>query len=222
MGVDVSGIHILLAFKFRSSANPIAVSRVRRCISEDPFVNKIWDLASCPFDLIAEASVTNDEKLGNGLSNLHAVFPGVVSDFQTFLVCAEQVTAEHSIWLSCEGGGVERVPFDAIEKVEADRDYMHIFANGRQWLQHSTLKQLADDIPGLMQINRSTLVRPNSIVRLQNEGGHWVATLSDRSQYRVTATYMKAVQNLLEDSSKKPEQSSKSFQLRRLEDTNLS
>lgn len=93
-------------------------------------------------------------------------------------------------------GELVRVAADSIERVEAERDYMRLFANGRSYLIHETIGALEQRMdPALfMRVHRSAIIRRDRIARLGHDGqGNWTAELDDGTPVRIGRTYLASV-----------------------------
>lgn len=93
-------------------------------------------------------------------------------------------------------GELVRVAADSIERVEAERDYMRLFANGRSYLIHETIGALEQRMdPALfLRVHRSAIIRRDRIARLGHDGqGNWTAELEDGTPVRIGRTYLASV-----------------------------
>ncbi len=80
-----------------------------------------------------------------------------------------------------------------IQKIEAERDYMRLFVDGRSYLLHETITGLEGrlDPDHFIRLHRSVIVRKDRIVRLGHDGaGAWHADLVDGDSVRIGRTYL--------------------------------
>jgi DNA-binding LytR/AlgR family response regulator len=92
-----------------------------------------------------------------------------------------------------------RIAAHDIEHIEAERDYMRLFVDGRSYLLHQTISALEARLnPGHFQrIHRSHIVRRDRISGLRHEGGGvWHAMLSDGQSLRIGRKYLVDVKRL--------------------------
>lgn len=102
-------------------------------------------------------------------------------------------------WVKTKGGHV-RVPLNLILSIQAERDYVRVFANGESYLLHESLASIDQrlDPREFLRIHRSAIVRLDRIVRLRTAPfGALVAVLEDGCEIRVGRTYAKKVRELL-------------------------
>jgi two-component system response regulator AlgR len=95
--------------------------------------------------------------------------------------------------------GLVRIAARDIERITAERDYMRLHVGRRSWLIHRTIARLEEDLdPGLfMRVHRSVILRRDTITGLyRDEGGHWVARLSDGAEQRIGRSYSDEVKKL--------------------------
>ena len=85
-----------------------------------------------------------------------------------------------------------RIDTAAIERIEAERDYMRLHVGARSYLIHMTIAELEQrlDPRAFLRIHRSAIVRTDRIARAgKDEGGNWFAELADGHRLRVGRTY---------------------------------
>ncbi len=93
-----------------------------------------------------------------------------------------------------------RVAAADIERVDAERDYMHLKLAERSYLLHQTITALEQRLdPTLfIRLHRSTIVRRDRIARLGHDGaGAWHAELIDGAQVRIGRTYLAAAKTMV-------------------------
>jgi two-component system response regulator AlgR len=95
--------------------------------------------------------------------------------------------------------GLVRIAARDIERITAERDYMRLHVGRRTWLIHRTIAKLEEDLdPELfIRVHRSVILRRDTIAGLyRDEGGHWVARLSDGGEQRIGRSYSDEVKRL--------------------------
>ncbi|HEX8644163.1 MAG TPA: LytTR family DNA-binding domain-containing protein [Allosphingosinicella sp.] len=95
--------------------------------------------------------------------------------------------------------GLVRIAAADIERITAERDYMRLHVGRRSWLIHRTIAKLEQDLdPTLfIRVHRSVMLRRDTIVGLyRDEGGHWVARLSDGAEQRIGRSHGDEVKRL--------------------------
>lgn len=89
-----------------------------------------------------------------------------------------------------------RIGIDAIERVEAERDYVRLHVAGRSHLLRETMDRFHSRLPhkDFLRLHRSTIVRRDLITGLHHEGsGVWSALLQDGTTQRIGRSYLDAV-----------------------------
>jgi DNA-binding LytR/AlgR family response regulator len=92
-----------------------------------------------------------------------------------------------------------RITADDIVRIEAERDYMRLFTQGRSYLLHQTISNLEQKLnpSRFVRIHRSHIVRRDNITGLRHEGGGvWFAMLTGELALRVGRKYLAAVKHL--------------------------
>ena len=95
--------------------------------------------------------------------------------------------------------GLVRIAARDIERITAERDYMRLHVGRRSWLIHRTIAKLEEDLdPALfIRVHRSVILRRDTIAGLyRDEGGHWVARLTDGAEQRIGRSYSDEVRKL--------------------------
>jgi two-component system response regulator AlgR len=95
--------------------------------------------------------------------------------------------------------GLVRIGARDIERITAERDYMRLHVGRRSWLIHRTIAKLEEDLDPEMfiRVHRSVILRRDTITGLyRDEGGHWVARLSDGGEQRIGRSYSDDVKRL--------------------------
>jgi DNA-binding LytR/AlgR family response regulator len=92
-----------------------------------------------------------------------------------------------------------RIACADIERIEAERDYMRLFTDGRSYLLHQTISTLEQrlDPSRFLRIHRSHIIRRDLIAGLRHEGGGvWHALLGGDVSMRIGRKYLADVKRL--------------------------
>ncbi len=106
---------------------------------------------------------------------------------------------ESEFWVP-KGAGFERVRVDAIDWIEAERDYVHLHAEGKSWLLRETMARMQDrlDPEIFTRVHRSALVRKERIALIERAGyGKLRLRLTTGAQVPVGSTFLKDIRGLL-------------------------
>ncbi len=98
------------------------------------------------------------------------------------------------------GPEMVRVSASAIDRVDAERDYMALQVGAKRFLLHMTFAELERrlDPARFIRLHRSTLVRRDCVSRLRHDGlGVWYACLEDGSEIRIGRTHLAGVKAML-------------------------
>lgn len=104
----------------------------------------------------------------------------------------------HEFWVSHRAELIRVAAMD-IERIEAERDYMRLYTNGRSYLLHKTISALEQrlDPEQFQRIHRSHIVRRDRITGLRHEGGGvWHALLGEDQAMRIGRKYLADVKRL--------------------------
>lgn len=108
---------------------------------------------------------------------------------------AGDVRVEDHVWVSHRGDLV-RVDLAAVQRVEAERDYVRLHVEGRSHLLRETMENIAGRLPAPLfrRIHRSTIVRRDLVTGLRHEGGGvWSVVLPDGVTLRIGRSYLEDV-----------------------------
>lgn len=89
-----------------------------------------------------------------------------------------------------------RIGSGKVVRIQAERDYVRIFADGQSYLLGESLASLERRLDGaeFIRVHRGVILRRDAIVRFRRAGyASLVAVLSDGSEVRVGRTFAKAV-----------------------------
>jgi len=96
---------------------------------------------------------------------------------------------DRAFWVPTNTGQL-RVPFDAIEWIEAERDYAVLYAGERSHMIRITMAELENLLePELMRVHRSAFVRPSAIARVSRTGRHITVVMASGAAVRVGPSY---------------------------------
>jgi DNA-binding LytR/AlgR family response regulator len=94
-------------------------------------------------------------------------------------------------WVKAKGDYI-RIASAAITRIQAERDYVRIHADGQDYLYSENLATIERSLPPdeFVRIHRSTIVRVDAIERMKaGSFSSLIAVLSDGSEVRVGRTY---------------------------------
>ncbi len=103
----------------------------------------------------------------------------------------DQIHAQ-SFWVKSRGAH-QRIGIESIDYIQAERDYVRLFAGGQSHLVSDTISAMQARLApmGFLRIHRSTLVRREAVVQmLQGRYGTLTLRLSDGAELRVGRTYV--------------------------------
>jgi len=89
-----------------------------------------------------------------------------------------------------------RIAAESVQRIDAERDYVRLFASERTYLLLQTIAGLEEklDPEQFIRIHRSTILRRDFILGLRHEGlGVWCAELADGEVLRIGRTYLRKV-----------------------------
>lgn len=109
--------------------------------------------------------------------------------------CAGNASVEDHVWVS-HRGDLMRVDLPAVQRIEAERDYVRLYVEGRSYLLRETMEHIATRLPAALfqRIHRSKIVRRDLVTGLRHEGGGvWSAVLPDGTTMRIGRSYLDSV-----------------------------
>lgn len=108
-----------------------------------------------------------------------------------------QATPDASPWITefwvPHRSEIVRIDVAAIDRIEAERDYMRLHVGSRSFLLHQTISELERRLnpEHFLRLHRSSIVRRERIARLRHDGsGTWYADLADGAEVRVGRSYL--------------------------------
>ena len=98
-----------------------------------------------------------------------------------------------------ERHGQRRVPIEAIDWIEAARDYVLLHTDMRSHLLRITMAALEERLAGspLLRVHRSAFVRPDRVTEVKREGRSLALILADGAEVQVGPSYDDAVKAAL-------------------------
>lgn len=99
------------------------------------------------------------------------------------------------LWVKTQGQYV-RIAVASILRIQAERDYARIHADGREFLYNASLSELERELPQqeFIRVHRSTLVRVDAVTRVGvGAFSSLTIVLSDGAMVRVGRTYTSSV-----------------------------
>lgn len=107
--------------------------------------------------------------------------------------------SEPDFWVPSRGGMV-RVATSSVDRIDAERDYVRILAEGRSYLLRASLSAIEErlDRRRFVRVHRSTIIRIDSIVGLDHLGnGAWTAVGTDGAAIRIGRRHLAEVRSRL-------------------------
>ncbi len=94
------------------------------------------------------------------------------------------------IWVR-DGAGSVQLHVEDIERIEAERDYMRLFLNGRSYLVHESMRSLESRLPPdrFVRVHRSSIVRRDIIREVRREGRKKFLRLADDTQIQIGPSF---------------------------------
>ena len=98
-----------------------------------------------------------------------------------------------------ERDGQRRVPIEAIDWIEAARDYVLLHTNVRSHLLRTTMSALEEKLAGspLIRVHRSAFVRPDKVVEVKRANRSLTLVLSDGANVQVGPSYVDGLRDSL-------------------------
>ena len=111
---------------------------------------------------------------------------------------AVQPPGDDGFWIP-ERHGQRRVPLEAINWIEAARDYVLLHTELRSHLLRITMAALEERLAGsaLLRVHRSAFVRPDRVVEVKREGRSLALVLADGAEVQVGPSYVAATKAAL-------------------------
>lgn len=117
---------------------------------------------------------------------------------QNLRASAGEARDEAAFWVP-ERHGQRRVQIDAINWIEAARDYVLLHTDLRSHMLRITMSALDEKLAGsaLLRVHRSAFVRPDRVSEIRRENRSVTLVLTDGSQVPVGPSYLAAVEATL-------------------------
>ena len=105
---------------------------------------------------------------------------------------------DNGFWVP-ERHGQRRVPIDAIEWIEAARDYVLLHTDVRSHMLRITMAALEEKLTGtsLLRVHRSAFVRPDKVTEVKRANRSMSLVLNDGANVQVGPSYADAVKSAL-------------------------
>lgn len=105
---------------------------------------------------------------------------------------------DEGFWVS-ERDGQRRVPIDAIDWIEAARDYVLLHTNVRSHMVRTTMGALEERLAGspLLRVHRSAFVRPDKVTEVKRANRSLTLVLADGANVQVGPSYVAPVKAAL-------------------------
>jgi two-component system, LytTR family, response regulator len=105
---------------------------------------------------------------------------------------------DNGFWVP-ERHGQRRVPIDAIEWIEAARDYVLLHTDVRSHMLRITMSALEEKLAGtsLLRVHRSAFVRPDKVTEVKRANRSMSLVLTDGANVQVGPSYADAVKEAL-------------------------
>jgi DNA-binding LytR/AlgR family response regulator len=105
---------------------------------------------------------------------------------------------DNGFWVP-ERHGQRRVPIEAIDWIEAARDYVLLHTDVRSHLLRITMSALEEKLAGtqLLRVHRSAFVRPDKVTEVKRANRSMTLVLSDGATVQVGPSYLDAVKAAL-------------------------
>jgi two-component system LytT family response regulator len=105
---------------------------------------------------------------------------------------------DNGFWVP-ERYGQRRVPIDAIEWIEAARDYVLLHTDVRSHMLRITMSALEEKLAGtaLLRVHRSAFVRPDKVTEVKRANRSMSLVLTDGANVQVGPSYADAVKDAL-------------------------
>jgi DNA-binding LytR/AlgR family response regulator len=110
---------------------------------------------------------------------------------------------EAEVWAQRRGAFV-RIKVDAIDWIEAERDYVHLHCGPESYMLRETLTGIHERLGSdrFLRIRRSALVRADRLTSIRKAGyGDVRVRLADGRELRVGRTYVRAVRQMLRNAT---------------------
>lgn len=149
--------------------------------AHDRFAVQAFDLAAADY-LLKPVAI---DRLDRALQRLKPV----PSTAGTILPAS---ISSQDLWVP-RNGHLLRVPISSLERVEAERDYVHLHVAARSFLMSGTITELESrlDPAVFVRVHRSWIVRRLLVTKLRRtSAGGWIVILLDGTPIPVGRTYL--------------------------------
>jgi DNA-binding LytR/AlgR family response regulator len=191
------GLRVILCFKFASRAPFEEVTKLRRSLVDSERVLHAADVSG-GFDFMAEIECDDLGVYQSLLDTLAARFGPLIDHYEASFVCRryvrERASKPNGLWIPT-ATGMQRIARDRIDKVTAEGDYVRIHSGDHDWLVHTTMTRLTEQLSSsrFLRLNRSLIARCEFIDRLRHDRHSWTVRLIDGSEHRIAKSRSKSV-----------------------------
>ncbi|MGV3555022.1 MAG: LytTR family DNA-binding domain-containing protein [Croceibacterium sp.] len=194
----------ILCLGLDNGADSERLALLKHALVSSPLVLRHME-ASGAFNLVLEVSAVDVASYYRWLIATTRPFTDLIrreeTSFSDSPLCE---TAEDVVVWVPQGSGRVGLRRSAIDRIVAERDYVRIYADGRDWQVLATLQSFEDLLAGngFVRVHRSTLVRLGAVRRMARAGGRWFIQLDDGSHEQVARNRVAAIKAMLKDNSK--------------------
>jgi hypothetical protein len=185
-------ICVIVALAFSPDARPDQVAGVKKFLAESPQVAFSAEGIGA-FHLVIEIFAPSPHSYTDWVRSLERLSEKLLTRKEEMFVCGSchRKRADQVIWVS-DGAGKRALPCVSLEKVIAERDYMHVYSGGRSWVVHATMRFFRELLcnDGFVQLNRSALVRSDTIERVGRIQQRWIAELRDGTEQFISKAHV--------------------------------
>jgi len=201
------GAFAILCLGLDRDGSPQRRAMLKHALVNSPLVLRHME-ASGAFNLVLEVSALDVASYYRWLIATTRPYADLIlreeTSFSDSPLCesAEDVV----VWVP-QGSGRVGLRRNAIDRIVAERDYVRIHADGRNWQVLATLQSFENLLAGngFIRVHRSTLVRLGAVRRMACARGRWFVELHDGSREVVSRNRVAATKALLRDGSKSSE-----------------
>jgi hypothetical protein len=183
--------------------DPQRLAMLKNALVNSPLVLRHME-SSGAFNLVLEVSAVDVPSYYRWLIATTRPYADLIrreeTSFSDSPLC--QSAADVVVWVP-QGSGRIGLRRSAIDRIVAERDYVRIFADGRNWQVLATLQSFEEMLAGdgFVRVHRSSLVRLSAVRSMARAGGRWFVELADGSREIVSRNRVAAVKALLRDNS---------------------
>lgn len=200
------GAFAILCLGIDQAGDPQRLALLKQALVNSPLVLRHME-SSGAFNLVLEVSAVDVPSYYRWLIAATRPYADLIrreeTSFSDSPLC--ESAQDVVVWVP-QGSGRLGLRRSAIDRIVAERDYVRIFADGRDWQVLATLQSFEDMLAGdgFLRVHRSSLVRMGAVRRMARAGGRWFVELADGGREIVARNRVAAVKALLRDTSPNP------------------